>query len=422
MQVKRGFFKTGTGSPGTVVSVTGVGFALKFLVLMWNGRTETANASGLQTFRRGIGFCTGPGSDISVTSMSRHNVSPPKSAHDMYESRAVFAISDAGGGFGELDLTAVTADGFDMQVAAAFGANLTIEYLAFGGPDITNVALVSLQEPAAACVVNADSIGFRPDMAMFAMNPGGAASAGIGGDSRMHFGAFAGDSAIVNATWGGGSNDGANPSNASAYCRLGECIGVLNSELTEPNSRARVTARRDAGLELTFDEVSGGGNREVYILAVKGGQWNIGSFTTSTDLADKTVGGLGFNAVPRGGIVVSACHQESALDVANTGDEWSMGFFTGAGDRAVMAVEELDNCNPSVVQSAYAKDAVYLGCNASGGIDSRVDILSLAENTLTFKQESVDISGRFAWVLAFSDSIKRELIGNGNIMGGVLSL
>jgi hypothetical protein len=87
-----------------------------------------------------------------------------------------------------------------------------------------------------------------------------------------------------------------------------------------------------------------------------------------------------------------------------------------------MAVEELDNVNPAAVQSAYEKDVVYLGCNGAGAIDARVDIKTIAGDSLTFEQELMDFNSRFVLVLAFADSINRELIGKGNVMGGMLTL
>jgi hypothetical protein len=406
LDVAHGYFKTGTTGGGTIIPITGVGFQPKAVLFVYNGRTEIVDATSLQSHRRGIGFANGNLNDVAVGSSSEQSATPVDSYHDMYATRCVEMITDAGGLAAELRIDAVNADGFDMEVPSGAPAlDYTVEWYAFGGTDITQFSLTSFIEPFVAGVLNVDGIGFAPDVCFYLTNASGGEGVGITGDSRMQFGVttFA-NSAIQNATWGGGSNDGANPSNTSSYCRSGECIGVMSTDLTAVNSRARVTAKRTLGIEMTYDEVSGGGNRETYVLAIKGGQWALRNFTSSVDLANKVVSDLGFDLAPKGGIVFSACHTESTVNIADTGDEWSMGWFTSTSDRAVMAVEEVDNVVTADVQSAYEKDNVYIGCNAVGGIDARIDINAIAVNSLTFSQSLMDFDSRFVNVLTFSDN------------------
>jgi hypothetical protein len=423
LQVAHGYMKTGTGAPGTIVTIT-PGFTAKFLMFLCNGRTEIVDASSLRTHKRTMGFATGVGSNYSLTSRSEQNVTPANTAHDMHEIRALQLISDtADTTDGEFFVDAVGATDVDLEIAVAFDQDYTVEWYAFGGTDITNVALITTIEPAVAGVVNIDSFGFTPDVAFLLSNASGAATVGVSADSRWCFGvATTQGAAIANAVISGGSDDGANPSQAISYGNDTECIGMLGSALDAPNTRARVTAKRTLGLELTYDEVQGAGTRETVMVGIKGGQWALRNFTTSVDLTNKVLSGLGFNQSPRGGIVFSHCHPESASDIADTGDETSIGWFASTSDRAVMAIEEIDNVVSTDVQSAYEKDSVYLGCNGAGGIDARIDINAIAEDSLTFSQSLIDANGRFVQVLAFADSIKRELIGKGNVMGGVLTL
>jgi hypothetical protein len=406
LEVKHGYFKTGTGVVGTIIPITGVGFALKALLVMYNGRTEIIDATSMQSHRRGIGFAINTLSDRCVTSQSEQNASPIDSRQDMHETRAIQLLNDSGGEAANLTLDAINADGFDFRVVVTPDLDYTIEYYAFGGSDIEEVAIVSVIEPAVAGVVNVDTIGFSPSVGFCIGNATGAATVGISADSRIQFGMFTTEPSIVNATWGGGSNDNANPSQAISYCRLGECIGVMEQALTSVNTRARVTALRPLGLELTYDEVQGSGNRETFILAIRGGQWKLDSFTTSTDLANKVISGLNFDRIPKGGIILSAGHSASTIDIVDVGDEWILGWFTSTSDRAVMAVEEVDNVVTADVQSAYEKDNVYIGCNAVGGIDARIDIGTIALDSLTFTQSLMDSDGRLVIVLAFADSRK----------------
>ena len=405
LQVAHGYMKTGTAAPGTIITIT-PGFVTKFLIFICNGRTEIVDASSLRTHKRTMGLATGVGSNYSLTSRSEQNVTPANTAQDMHELRALQMISDtADTSDGEFELDAIGATTVDIEIIIAFDQDYTVEWYAFGGTDITNVALITTIEPAVAGVVNVDSFGFTPDVVFMMSNATGAATVGISADSRWCFGvATLGGAAIENAVLAGGSNDGANPSQTISYCRAGECIGTLEQALTAVNSRASVTAKRTIGLELTYAEVQGSGNRETVMVGIKGGQWALRNFTTSLDLANKVVSGLGFSQIPKGGIVFSHCKSESTVDVADNTDEWSVGWFTSTSDRAVMAIEETDNVVSTDVQSAYEKDNVYLGCNAVGGIDARVDINAIAFDSLTFSQSLMDVNGRFVNVLAFADN------------------
>lgn len=423
LQVAHGYLKTGVGAPGTIVQIT-PGFTVKFLMLLCNGRTEIVDATSLRTHKRTLGFIAGVDINYSLTSRSEHNVTPANTAHDMHEFRALQLLEDvANADDGELDCNAIGATTVDLEIQSTFGQDYTVEWFAFGGTDIVFSTLTTTVEPAVAGVVNVDAFAGTPDVLFFMSNASGPATTGISDDSRWCFGvAVLQEATIRNAVISGGSNEGSNPTQAICYGNDVECIGMLGSALDVPNTRARVTARRALGFELTYDEVQGAGTRETVVVGIKGGQWALRNFTGSTDLANKVINDLTFGVAPKGGIVFSHCHSESTLDIADTGDETSFGWFTSTSDRACMAVEDVDNVVSSDVQSAYSKDKVYLGCNALGGLDAEVDINAIAVNSLTFSQASMDIDGRFIQVLTFADSIKRELIGKGNTMGGVLTL
>lgn len=405
LNVTRGVFNTGTTGVGTTVVVSGVGFAFKFLLLMWNGRTEIVSSSSLSTHRRGIGMVVAANNETSATSTSETGVTPSDTYQVGDATKCIRIISITGTDAGAFDLTTVGSDGFTLTVASTFVADYTISFMAFGGSDIQQVALVTTLEPATASVVNVDSIGFTPDVAFFMTCASGSANGTIADDSRQHFGVMAGVNTIINATWCGGSDDANNPTDTGSYNRIGECISVVSSDLTAINTRARVTARRTLGLELTYDEVLGTAVRETRIVAIKGGQWSIGSFLTSTDLANKVVSGFGFNETPKGGVVVSTIHTQSTVDILQSGDEWSMGMFTSPSSRLVMAMEDIDNVAVSTVQTAIGIASVFIGCNGSGGIDYVVDILSLGIDTITFEQDIMPASNIFAWVLTFADEL-----------------
>lgn len=421
LQVARGLMKTGTAAPGTIITIT-PGFLAQFLIFICNGRIETVDASSLRTHKRTMGFATGVGSNYSLTSRSEQNVTPANTAHDMHQSVALQLLSDtADTTDGEFFVDAVNATTVDLEIGAAFDQDYTVEWYAFGGTDIIFSTLTTTVEPATAQAVNIDDFTATPDVVFFLSNASGSAASGIAVDSRWCFGvAVLQEATIRNAVISGGSNDGANPSQAIRYGNDVECIGMVSLDLTAVNTRARVTARRTLGFELTYDEVVGTGVRETVLVGIKGGQWALRNFLTSVDLANKVISDLQFNQTPNGGIVFSHCSSESTVDIAQTGDETSLGWFTSTTDRVAMAIEELDNVISTDVQSAYDNDEVYIGCNGAGGIDALIDINAKAENSLTFAQSLMDDDGRFVNVLTFADAIQRNLVEHGNITGGML--
>ena len=126
MFAKVGHFNIGTGAAATTVSITGVGFEPKAVLFWWSGRTDLAGQNGGGSYRRGIGFSTGPGARRVVSARVRDNVDPSSGSRRFSETEVIVSHWTGGGVDGIADLASLDADGFTLTIVNDFGTNIVL--------------------------------------------------------------------------------------------------------------------------------------------------------------------------------------------------------------------------------------------------------------------------------------------------------
>src|SRR3990172_4938301 len=197
-----GSFSTGTPLITQTVVVTGVGFQPKVVIFWHSGRSESTDAIGRATTKRGFAIATSTTNRRALSSVSVDASADSTTSHA--HSDVACIISNTGASIdGSLDLQSFDSDGFTLVCdSATWPADRRIHFLALGGTTLTNANLVSFQEPAATGTQDITGFGFNPTAVLFfgisltSAPPDGAFT------SNMFLGAV---TASGQATWGGGS-------------------------------------------------------------------------------------------------------------------------------------------------------------------------------------------------------------------------
>jgi hypothetical protein len=404
LSCKVGSFSSGTGALSSTVAVTGVGFQPLLVIFWWSGRTDTTDAAGSATHRRGFGYASTTSVRGCVFSQST-DAGASSDTDSGTRTDACVAVAEAAGVSGLLDLSSMDSDGFTLVVDDVMPDSVRIHYMALGGADLTTVTAGFLTEPGATGDQDITVTGFRPsapDQCVLFFGAGSTVAdpPNFNNDSRVFFGAAA-EASPVNYVWSGGSNAGDATMQTISYCRAGECIAELDaSAVTAPDGRASVTTWLTDAYRLNWTERAS--TRRILWVALKGGSYKLGDLLTQTDTTTDIVE-TGFGFTPKGALFLSHGKVASTVNVAQAHDEWSQGAYDGTNQRA-HAVHDEDNTLNAEVATAVEHDNVVVKMTASDTVESAMQALSLDAEGLTCEMTDAAASQYFVWYLAVGDA------------------
>ena len=187
-----GTFQTGVGAVASTTVKTGLGFLPKAIFFTWNGRTESVDTTGRANNQSGYGIATAAGG-FSVTMLSEDAGAAAVGANYHNAVNCICTVDNAGAVSGLMALQTFDADGFTLVVNDVMPASLTIQFWAFGGADITNVASgIHLLASSTTGNVSVTGLAFQPDFGVFiAGNLTAAPAAGIATRSTANVSVFA---------------------------------------------------------------------------------------------------------------------------------------------------------------------------------------------------------------------------------------
>lgn len=398
MAVAIGHVDVGGLTADETVAVSGLEFAPKAILIFGRGGVIPGSGSpGASNVPVAWAASTAEGSwSVCYATDAGASVTGPNRSRRLHTSDALTMLdSTASDTEGRLALQSLDADGFTLQCAEGTpaGADENYLWLAIGGPDV-QVKVGSLTEPSATGLQSVSNVGFRPDLLLLAS--AGTASS-IENNSRVSYGWCARD--LGQSVWSGGLENGVqeNVGRYSRYCRTGDCIAMLSSDLQSLESRASVSAWQPMGFRLNWHAVEGSGANVVHYLAIKGVDCVSGSFATDPTLNNTvTVTGLPFQPAA----VMLQSHTQQTLNEAGV-----ITTAAGAGGNVIHALGAFTN--PSNRRSAYTHHGYVSGSFADRRVrNSNVACLGL-QNAL-FDVASVDESG-FTIITDAADSVSRNV-------------
>jgi hypothetical protein len=285
--------------------------------------------------------------------------------------------------------------GFRIIIDTVFGHNLRVSYLALGGDSITNSITENILSEAIPSA-NWDIIttGFQPD---FLLIIGGFDySDTIGVESALCIGA----AVSASSRWlvGGSARDAQATAVAKSYALDIEALSfVLQGDLHDRHDFVQFLSN---GFRMNCIEATG--NRYCVYLALKGGNYAVGSLLTRTDGNDIVVSGLASR--PAAVLLASHCQTESTQDTVQANDRLSVGAFTSVSERVAQAIHDVDAGTDSVVATAVEYDEAYINLDSTGAVQGLMDVKSVDATGFTMVMDDTDPSAAFVGYIAFGPS------------------
>ena len=372
-----------TGGAGTTFVESSFGFTPKGVLFWWMGRNDGSDAIGTHTTMNAF-----QGFGIAQSASSRYCVGQRSARISSRDDAVHVQHSTLGTVNGRIDLQSLDADGLTLVVDDDVSA-LRLHYLAIGGDDVTNVACGRFDIATSTGDQDVTGVGFQPDAVIF-LFPNLQNLPGSVFESFMHIG-FAAGATPENLVWAAYANVG-------SYCRLGESIAYVDTS-SNVGDRGRVTSWLSDGFRINWTELDAIAGRDCLYMALKGGQYKVGSFSTRTDGNDITVT-PGFEA--RGVVLVSACRAESTADADTSDGEISFGAFTSASARVGTTLFH----DGTDSQSAVEYDEAYVHIDTTPALVALGDVTAIGASTFTMVMDNPDDAANFVGYFAVGDNVE----------------
>jgi hypothetical protein len=391
--------------------VSGLAFQPKALHFWVCGGPQSAVDASSDTahWTVSVGVATGTADRRCVCSYSQDT--PTAAACGVaYRTTCVICLTDgAAADGGQLDLSAIAADGFTLRVDVQNTIqHVSVFWEAWGGDTITNAATGEISEPAATGAVDYTVTGsFQPVMVLFASTKQLTADGASAIDSGIGVGC-----ATENGQWVFcvNSDDGSTTMDTDRYGRSDECVAVITEAGGNPNARASFVQFNSDGFRLNWT-ARATSNRKTIYLAIAGGAWAAGTYTINASVLNtQTTVRTPFS--PVGCSQATHGFSEQAAGTSTTYACLSMGCFSSASSRRAMGVIDEDGVGFAEIDSAIAYAAVIVFPNVTGAPPGAMKALDVASvngdgfvmNVDTAGGASTDLVGFLAFASAMTGS------------------
>jgi hypothetical protein len=396
----------------TVYTVSGLSFQPKALRFSWMGLGSATDAGSNATHsRRGIGFATSTSDRRCVATQDQDNVGNAVATTGWREDAVAATVTSTPGFDGLLDLGSITSDGFTLVVDDAAPVDLTIFWEAWGGSDITVAATVAVAEPAGTGDQDYTVTGFassdtEDQVVMFAgVQATAAAGTAARNDSGLTVGFASGGAAGENVLVLGNSDDGSANMDTDRYGLDGEALAMIAVAGGNPNARAQLTQFNTNGFRLNWI-ARGVTNRRYIALAVKGGAWRVGSFTSDDGTVGNTTTVSGLPFAPVGVSILSHLTTASTAGSSTTIDAMTWGIGSSSSSRRAMGHVSANSPTTSDINLRVEYDQLTAHADGSGNLLVALDLNAMNSDGF---QVIVDVSDgaatRWYGYLTFGDAV-----------------
>lgn len=388
MLTATGTFATGTGSNGTTIAIT-TNFQPVAVILWMSGGTTNSDHVTRQNYVFSFGAAVSTSSRRCVAAQSVDNNSGASSDSAHRDDACICALDTSGAVVGLMDLQSMDANGFTLVVDDAFPSSYIVQYLAIGGSDVTNAALVTFQEAGATGNQDITTVGFQPDFAMFMSACLSTAPQFAANDSTISLGAAV--SSVEQFVTYSGSNDAAATTNTRQYNYGSECIALPTAAAAGPNGRAAFDSFLSNGFRLNWVERTS--TRYIFALCLQGGSYDIQKGTTGAQDAQIEIN-TGFET--SAGMVFGTMNPESTVDNSSAPSQLTIGAFTSATNRSASGISDQNNVTTTRTYTMLEVDSVYINMSSStGAIGGLMDVLSIDADGHTFVMDDGDTGVTF---------------------------
>jgi hypothetical protein len=379
-------------------TITGLGFQPKAIIFYWS--RNTANATAAVPRSQGVGFtdCT---NQRAVAIAEDDNANTSNAGRYRTESNVIVILSNGNPTVGSrATFTSCDVDGFTINWAVSEARADIINYIAIGGPDVTNVRAGTFTLAATTGIQNITGVGFQPDFAMFLWGfteNVDTASAGL--EMGMGFADYSNNQgSILNCVQDNQAN------NSTKYSQQRTDNVILLSSLTcAQDALAAFNGFTADGFRLNVSDAPAAAT-PIFYLAIKGGSHAVGNFLQPTATGVQTISGTGFQP----NLVVLFSRNQAAGTTLTAPSTFSIGAANATTSMAGVWGQSR-NVDPSnaAVYTDNTKIIIMRTLSGTGGtgtINAQADFAGFTSDGFQLNWTTVDTTQRQIIYWAFGPS------------------
>jgi hypothetical protein len=379
-------------------TITGLGFQPKAIIFYWS--RNTANATAQVPRSQGIGF-TDCVNQRAVAIAEDDNAGTSNAGRYRTESNVIVILSNGGPTVGSrATFTSCDADGFTIDWAESEARADIINYIAIGGPDVTNVKAGTFTLAASTGIQNITGVGFQPDFAMFLWGFTEALdSLATGLEMGMGFADYSNNQgSILNCV------KDAEATNRTKYSQQRtDNVILLSSTACAQDALAAFNGFTADGFSLNVSDAPAAAT-PIFYLAIKGGSHAVGNFLQPTATGVQTISGTGFQP----NLVVLFSHNQAAGTALAAPSTFSIGAANATTSRAGVWGQS-KNVDPSnaAVYTDNTKIIIMRTLSKTGGvgtINAQADFYGFTSDGFQLNWTTADATQRQIIYWAFGPS------------------
>jgi hypothetical protein len=401
---------TGPASTGNNAT-TDPGFQPKALIV-WNGlQTATGAVANAQW---SLGMASDAVGSEGVLGTSSVDAAVTSAGTRIYSSGEMIRSCTQGTTTDILraNVNAIGATGFTLNWTTLGTASPLYNYLALGGADITN-AKVSLFQAATVTGPQAvTGVGFRPDVVLLYIS-----QSVTDGTPSIAGNSYSIGAATASNQWatGIGIQNAAADSNTRRAFYENSCVIFPSATGDTIVREASLTSMDADGFTLNWTTVTATGHR-VIALAIKGGQWKVGTETQKTSTGTKATTGVGFT--PKCLILSSHCSATTGALVTDAA-RLSFGTTTGTSNNVSQWMGDVDNAPVTVANTIMSVNKCIVmateGVLATPTTNAEAALSSFDADGFTLDWTTADATARVFGYVALGDTPPSTGTGHGKL-------
>ena len=404
-------FKTGQWNSRTttgVDTITGVGFTPK-AILVWTGDYDgTVNSiAGWFQFGFGAAADTTAANQRSISVDSQDAAATSTTEANWDEDSSMIPGNAGSQGY----ISTIGTDGFSVTWTAADGTANKMFYICIGGADVTNTKVGSITSPTTGTTGNQTTtgVGFQPNAVLWFSS--GNTATGVRSGMAWGFGMATSSSNQVCSA--GVSKNGSANMDCKRYQRSDNtnCFALIDETTTTNKALEGALASMNAdGFTINWTTVaSGGASRKIGYIALRGGNYKVGSTTsptTGTAPVSKSTSGVGFQS--RGLITISGCATSSTAIQAN--NHLSIGGGSSSADRRCSFDGDNDTVATAVTMAFNNNTKIttmytIVATEANSTVNAAADSTTLDADGFTWSWTTRDTNAYEVLYLAMGDAV-----------------
>jgi hypothetical protein len=395
---KSGTFAANTSTGNQVVD-TSTGVDGKAVLFYGHKITAAGNDTDLEFF---IGAATAATERWTCWYESK-DAAATSNASRRFDDTKCLAIYDANNGSptanGEADFvsfgTGADAGKFTINWSDAPASAWIIHYLFLGGADLTNAKCGTFTCPNATGNQDITAVGFQPDFLMLSTvmatsDDATAPNNSIHAKIMVGFGTAANGGSLTFASEG-------NRPTWDCYRYQSTSRIYTGTDNQADDAAATLNSFLSNGFRLNWTLESGSGLSECFYLALKGGQYQVGSFTTQTGTGTFNVSS---NFQGSGLIAMSTL---SAAGTHTADASFSFGTASSSSARSGLGGDDTEGTEVADTRSSTSK--IYENITAgTPTVNGEIDFVSFNTTDFTLDQTDADPSGQTVLFALFGSS------------------